>query len=237
MELIKTIWQPNNKKQFLNYLLTLKNPQRVDFFTRVINTRLPVLAIPTPQIKKIATEIARGNFLSFLNLNINDYYETVLLNGLLICKIKDFQQLKTRLIAYAEQIDNWACCDLLNFNINRNNEQAFFNLSKQMFASDFPFERRVGVRLWFKLIHTNVLPEIFDLISATNRNENEYYVNMAIAWFLCECYIKQPEKTNQFLTHHNLNPITLNKFVGKCQDSFRISPQDKRQLKTLLKTF
>ncbi len=235
MELIKADWTGLDKQQFLNYLTSLKNPQKVEFFARVINTRQPILAIPTPAIQKIARDISKGNFLSFLKLNINDYYETTLLNGFLICKINDFETFKTYLIGYAKKIDNWACCDQLRFNINKNNVGDYFALSCQMFNKAEPFARRIGVRIWFKLISTDFLPKIFEIIAATNQNEQSYYVNMAIAWFLCECYIKQPAQTKQFLQRAKLNQFTLKKFVSKCCDSFRISAIDKQNLKNLIK--
>ena len=201
MELIKADWTGLDKQQFLNYLTSLKNPQKVEFFARVINTRQPILAIPTPAIQKI----------------------------------NDFETFKTYLIGYAKKIDNWACCDQLRFNINKNNVGDYFALSCQMFNKAEPFARRIGVRIWFKLISTDFLPKIFEIIAATNQNEQSYYVNMAIAWFLCECYIKQPAQTKQFLQRAKLNQFTLKKFVSKCCDSFRISAIDKQNLKNLIK--
>ena len=231
MDLKKTHWNTLDKKEFLNYLSSLKNPQKVEFFSRVINTRLPILAIPTPAIKKIANEIGKGDYLSFLDLNIFDCYEAALINGLLICKIKDFNLFKVRLTEYSRKIDNWACCDQLSFNVNKNNEKDFFNLSVQMFNSKYTFERRIAVRIWFKFISPQYLNKIFDIINRFSQTESEYYVNMAVAWFLCECYIKQPNLTLQFLKTNKLNNFTKQKFVSKCCDSFRINSQEKQFLK------
>jgi len=73
------------------------------------------------------------------------------------------------------------------------------------------------------------------MINDTNQNEQAYYVNMVIAWFLCECYIKNQKETKCFLKNHQLNQFTLKKFISKCQDSFRISEKDKKQLKSFVK--
>lgn len=235
MELNKSIWTNEDIHGFLEYLTSLKNPQKVEFSRNIINTKLPMLAIPIPALRKIANQIIKGNFMSFLDANINDYYEAEFINGLLICKIKDFDIFRNWLVKYSRRIDNWACCDSLQFNINNQNIEKYFSLSKKMFASSFEFERRIGVRIWFNLINTDYLNNILDLINASNQNEDAYYVNMVLAWFLCECFIKKPDLTKKYLKSHHLNTFTLRKFVSKCQDSYRISIEDKKQLKSLLK--
>jgi len=235
MELNKSIWTNEDIYQFLEYLTSLRNPQKVEFSKNIINTKLPMLAIPIPTLRKIANQIAKGNFMSFLDANIKDYYESEFINGLLICKIKDFDIFRKWLTKYAKRIDNWACCDSLQFNINDKNIEKYFSLSKKMFASSFEFERRIGVRIWFNLINTNYITNILDLINNSNQNEKAYYVNMVIAWFLCECFIKNPDVIKLYLQNHLLNDFTLRKFVSKCQDSYRISIEDKKQLKALLK--
>ncbi len=234
MELIKSIWTDEDKQEFLELLTSLKNPQKIQFTSNIINTRLPLLAIPVPELRKIASKISKGNFISFLEANINNYYEAVFINGLLICKIKDFNSFKKWLTRYAKHVDNWACCDSLQFKINSHNIQNYFKLSKKMFASSYDFERRIAVRIWFKMINTEYINTIFDLINTSSETEQSYYVNMVIAWFLSECYILNRFTTLQFLENNKLNDFTLRKFVSKCQDSYRISTSDKMQLKSLL---
>lgn len=58
-------------------------------------------------------------------------------------------------------------------------------------------------------------------------NEEHYYVNMVIAWLLCDMFIYNREKTLKYLESHHLNKFTVNKFVSKCRDSFRVSTEDK----------
>jgi 3-methyladenine DNA glycosylase AlkD len=70
----------------------------------------------------------------------------------------------------------------------------------------------------------------FVLSQSLRIKSEEYYVNMANAWLLCECLIKEREKTLKFLEHHSLNLFTLNKMISKCSDSFRVSEEDKNLL-------
>ena len=61
-------------------------------------------------------------------------------------------------------------------------------------------------------------------------NEEEYYVNMCIAWFVAECFIKRRETTLKFLKTNKLNKFTINKAISKCRDSYRVSAEDKQML-------
>ncbi len=53
---------------------------------------------------------------------------------------------------------------------------------------------------------------------------------MANAWLLCECFIKQREKTLAFLEKNNINKFAINKAISKCRDSYRVSDKDKKKL-------
>ena len=59
-------------------------------------------------------------------LNINNYYENTVVNGKLICSVKDFDVMKKYLDNYIKYVDNWASCDLLKFNIKNNEENIYY---------------------------------------------------------------------------------------------------------------
>ena len=62
--------------------------------------------------------------------------------------------------------------------------------------------------------------------------ETHYYVNMANAWLVAECFTKQRDKTLNLIKNKTLNKFVQNKAISKCRDSFRVSPEDKELLKT-----
>ena len=231
MELNKQHWAEKDGKDFNEFLIGCGNPEKADWATRILNTSMPVLAIPTPKINEIVKQIASGNFLEFLSLNLWDYYENSAVNGSLIMKIKDFDLMVKYLLPYAEKVDNWASCDLLDFKmINETNKEKFFALSKKFVKADKPFVRRIGLRILFKFLNnSNYLTQIFDILN-TFENETHYYVNMVNAWLVAECFTKAREATLEFLQTHKLNKFTINKAVQKCRDSFRVSAEDKQML-------
>lgn len=231
MELIKNHWSAEDGKEFQKYLLTFsKGEDKSAWEKRIVNTQMPCIAVPSPQVQLIVKTIAKGNFMEFLDLNLWDNFTNTSINGSLICRIKDFEVMKKYLKEYAEKIDNWASCDLLKFQIKESNKADYFALSQELITSSKPFIRRMGITILFKLVDDdNYIPEIFDIMNSFE-NEEEYYVNMVNAWLFAECFTKQREKTLEFLKTHKLNKFTINKGIQKCRDSFRISAEDKEML-------
>ena len=229
MELIKEVWQTEDGQQFQEYLKTLGKKDRVEWTKKNINTQMSVLAVPTPKLREIIKEIAKGDFMSFLNLNLWQYHENTIINAGLIAKIKEIYVLENYLKAYTQKIDNWASCDMFSVDVSKN-EQQFFDLAVSMLVEEKPFVRRMGFNILFKFItNEKYVNKLFSLLNNFN-GEKEYYVNMMIAWFVCELFIKQREKTLEFLKTHNLNSFQINKAISKCRDSFRVSAKDKQML-------
>lgn len=230
MELVKECWTKEDGKEFITYLETLKNAEKVEWTTNIVNTKMSVLAIKSPEIKALVKEIKKGDILSFLDLELDNYYENTLINGSLIASIKDFDVMKKYLDRYSRKIDNWASCDTLKFNV-KNNEKNFMNLSEEYIRSNLPFVRRVGMLILFNFIENDkYIDEVYRRLNLFE-NETEYYVNMMNAWLVCELFIKRRDKTLEFLKNNKLNNFTINKAISKCRDSFRVSEEDKEFLK------
>lgn len=233
MDLKRNVWTEADGKEFHAYLKSLERPEKLDWTRRIINTNMPLLAIATPDIRKISKEIAKGNYLSFLDLALNDYYEDTAVNGSLISIIKDFDTVKKYLIPFAEKADNWATCDLVTFNVKPDNADKLWELAGEMLSSEKCFVRRIGVDIMFKFIlpigENDYLQGIFERIAALT-NENEYYVNMCAAWLIAECFTKRRDDTLAFYVQNRMNTFITNKSVQKCRDSFRITQEDKDYL-------
>ena len=231
MELKKEHWKKEDIKPFLAYLKSFsKGTDKALWEQRIVNTKMPCLAVPSTKIDEIVKEIFKGNYIEYLSLWIFENLSCTLIISKLISKIKDFKTFKFYLEKFSEQVDNWASCDTIKFN-TKNNEQQFLDLSKDFVKSEKVFKRRIGIRMLFKFLDDKNITKVFDIIK-TLKNEQEYYVNMAISWLMCDAFIKCKEQTLEFLKNNNLNNFCLNKMVSKCQDSFRISKEDKIMLKS-----
>ena len=88
----------------------------------------------------------------------------------------------------------------------------------------------MGFRIFFKyLSDEKYLKKIFNVVDKFYKEEH-YYVNMIIAWLLCEAFIKNKEFTLEYLSNAKLNDFVICKTVSKCRDSFRVSIEDKEML-------
>lgn len=233
MDLIKENWTEKDGRLFVDYLKTLSNPDKVPFARKVINSSKEMLGIMTPTLRRIAKEIVKGNYMSFLDLRLNDYYENGIINGILISKIKDVNELLPRLTEYGEEADCWAEIDLIKLPIKKNNAQTILDYAVSCTKDSLPFVRRLGVILLFGFIKEEYFDIIMDTVISLKTDE-EYYVNMAVAWLMCELVIKLPSMAVQVVNSDNLNKFTLHKTVSKCYDSFRVPRETVMELKKRL---
>lgn len=230
MNLIIEKWTSKDGQAFQVFLEGLKREEKIDWTRKILNTNFPLLALTTKQCKDIAKQISKGNFLSFLDLNLHTFYENMAINGFLIDEIKDFSVMKKYLDIFVEYVDTWACCDLLKFKIISKNKEKFFSLSRECIKSNIPFKRRIGVNIWFKFFDDEkYIVKIFDLINSL-KSETHYYVNMAVAWWVAECFVKRRDVAIKLFEEDRLNTFTNNKSIQKCRDSFRVSEEDKNML-------
>lgn len=228
MELNRELWDLSNKKEYYEYLDSLSIGKKIEWTRKIVNTDMEVLAIPVPKLRLIAKEIMKGNYISFLDLKLLDNYESTMVYGIIINKLKDFKLIKKYLDIYVNYIDNWSSCDVLS--IETKDKDKLFDLALSYIKSNKPFVRRVGFRIFLKYLEDKVyLSKIFDVIDVFY-NEEHYYVNMIIAWLLCEAFIKSRELTLKYLEKNTLSAFVVNKTISKCRDSYRISLDDKVML-------
>ena len=235
MQLIKNNWDKQDILDLEDYLFSLGNLERAKQENKIINTKQFVLSIHIPELRVMANEIFKGNYISFLDLNPSKYYEEYLLQAFIISKIKDMKLQQKYLDKYLPQVDSWAHTDSLKYSINKKNEMAWWDYALSLLKSKHIMCRRCAIMIMFKyFIETDYLQDIFAEINKLE-DEKEYYVNMAVAWLVCECFIKRRSETLLFLKNNKLNAFTQNKAISKCRDSYRVSKEDKELLLTLKK--
>lgn len=238
MDLIKNSWCKKDIEEFNNYLISLQNIEKALWVQNIYGTQKPSLAIKVPVLRDIAKNIFKGDVESFLKFQTHLYIEDDILSAIIISLIKDYKLQLAYLSNFLQQVDSWVCTDTLKLN-NYNFKDAI-DLSQKLSNSPFVFERRFAfVQLLKFAKNEQNINEIFLLI-LNHKNEQEYYVNMAISWLICELMVYNPEKTYIFLLNYKKllknknNLFILKKSISKCQDSFRISNENKIKLKKLI---
>ena len=177
MKLKEIVWNDSSKKAFLDYLVTHGNYEKQAWTRKILNTQLDVLAVPTKTMHTMASEIYRGDYAAFLSLKLYDCYECIALNGMIISKIKDFDEMVGYLKEYTKVMENWAHCDLLTFTIAAENEARFRELAVEFIQSTRVFERRLGLFIHLHLIRNPTYVEVAFDVLITLEDEEAYYCN------------------------------------------------------------
>lgn len=214
---------------YYQYMRSLSVPEKIEWTKRIANTSIPVLAIPLPELRKIAKQVLAGDFETFLEKVEFRCYEDTVVYVATLGGISDFDVVKKHLPKVLDVCDNWSTTDSFRPKITKTDAQNWWDFSGELLASDKPFTRRLAIIIMFSFVKTDSLSGIFDRIN-TLSCENEYYVNMAAAWLVAECFIKHREETLSFFANTTANNFIVNKAICKCRDSFRATPDDKQLL-------
>ncbi len=231
MDFKNTMWNKDTYIEFINYLISIKDHKYKYFNNKIINTKYLMLGIKIPILKKIAKEIRKGDYKSFLNIITDDYYELVMIKGLVIASIKEINELNKYFDNYISLIDNWALCDIFcsSLKIVNKNKDYFKDIIVYLIKTKKEYYVRVGLVLLLDYyVEEKYLDDIFKIINMID--SDYYYVNMAIVWLLCECFIKYQDITLKYLENNNLNKFTINKCISKIKDSYRVSREMKEYI-------
>ena len=225
-------WNEDNYKEFVKYLISMQDEKYREFHSSlVLNSKYEMIGIRLPIMRDIAKKISQSNIEEFLKYAQDNYYEEVMIQGLVISHIKDEKIFYNYFKEYVKKIDNWALCDSFcnSIKIIRKHEEKYFKEAIKMAGNESEFISRVGlVMILNYFISKENLNVIFDTLNKIH--SEKFYINMAEAWLICEMYIKYPEETKNFIKKNNLNKFTQNKAISKIYDSYRVSKEEKELL-------
>ncbi len=201
------------------------------------STKYPIIGVRVPIIKSIAVKASKEiGFEDFLSEN-HTYYEEYFLHGLLIGKIKDFKKAIDYTEKFLPYIDNWAINDSFSasFKSIKKHKKEILPYVKKWITSDMPYTIRFGIIVLLDYFIKDDISEVLPLI--LNVKSEEYYVNMAISWFLSTAFIYHREQILSLLQNGVLNEFIHKKTIQKAIESYRISEEDKKILKLLKNNF
>ncbi len=192
-----------------------------------------IIGVRIPQLRMMAKEIATSDCKDFLENVQDEYYEELVLQGLVIGYAKiSIEETFEYLQKFVPKINSWAVCDTTcsNLKITKKHMQEMWNFLGQYINSDKEYEIRFALVMYLNYF---LIDEYIDeILQKIDKIENkEYYVQMAIAWLVSFAYIKQREKTEVFLQKNNLDEFTQNKSIQKICESYRVSKEDKERVR------
>lgn len=192
-----------------------------------------IIGVRTPELRKLAKELSKrediGDFLSDLP---HDYFDENQLHAFLISGMKDYNACMDALEAFLPHVDNWATCDQMSPKVFKKHRQELAKHIRSWIGS----ERTYTVRFGIGMLMEHFLEEDFDIkypeTVAAIRSE-EYYINMMIAWYFATALAKQYDEVLPFIEDRKLDKWTHNKAIQKSVESYRITDEQKKYLKTL----
>lgn len=196
-----------------------------------------IIGVRVPELRKMAKRIATTNYTEFLENAKDEYYEELLLQGLVIGYAKiSIQDTFKYLEEFVPKINSWAVCDTTcsNLKITQKHMKEMWQFLEQYINSQKEYEIRFALVMYLNYYLTDEY--IDEILQKIDKIENkEYYVQMAVAWLISFAYIKQKEKTEKYLYKNKLDKFTQNKSIQKICESFRVNDEDKEKLKKLKK--
>lgn len=223
----------NNNLQAELFILADEDYKK--FHSKLIPNISPdkIIGIRTPILRKISKEIYKSSDKDlFLNSLPHEYYEENNLHAMLIEQIKDYDTAVRRTEEFLPYIDNWATCDIFSPPVFKKYPAELYKKIKLWLRSEHTYTKRFAItKLMSLYLDENFKEEHLSLVSEIR--SDEYYVNMAIAWYFATALAKQYKASLPYLANHKLNTWAHNKTIQKAVESYRISSEQKEYLKTL----
>ena len=206
-----------------------------DFQSKLMPTVDPelVIGVRMPALRKLAKELAGTQLAEdFLQQLPHRYYEENNLHGLLISAIPDYGAAVAALEAFLPHVDNWATCDLLSPKAFRAHPPEQPDQIRRWAAAPHPYTVRFGLGMLMSFyLDGEFRPEYLELAAGVRREE--YYVRMMVAWYFATALAKQYDTALPYLEQRRLDRWTHNKTIQKAVESYRISPEQKTELRSL----
>lgn len=222
---------------FQTKLVSLADDKYREFSIRGIPCDRPFLGVRIPQIRKLVKEIPSEQLEEFIKAKPLAI-EEVIARSFAIARLP-YDKMLEKFDSQIQYLDNWCTvdtfCAALRKTVKHHEEDFLDKKVENLLSSKDEFAVRAGVVC---LLDFYVKPEylylIFDRIESL-KNREEYYIKMAIAWLLAECFIKYPEITRDYLNRSKLDKWTFNKAISKICDSYRVDNDAKAEVKKLRK--
>lgn len=221
----------------LRELLVANSEEKYQKFSaKLTPTEKPIIGVRTPKVRELAKLVSPEKIEKLLKVKPVTF-EEVLFRGFLIGRLP-YEKMVEWFDSQVGYIDNWATCDLFcsSLKVIKKYRDEFLEMKVLgLLDGSKEFVVRTGlVLLKCYYVDEKYLDLIFEWMEKLGVRK-EYYIRMAIAWLLTECFIKFPTATTGYLVSSNLPKWTFNKTISKVCDSYRVDEETKVLLKRMRK--
>ena len=207
------------------------NETYAEFNKRIVNTKMPVIGVRVPDLRRLARELApdmSAADISELLTAQNESFDYVLLCGLLITHARlDDQTMIDLAKQYLPRVDSWAHIDIFVEKKRRFAGEVWWDFALECLQSEAEFTVRYGViSLMTNFLDETRIDQVFAALQ--NVRHDGYYVKMALAWLYATAAVHFFELTLAELENGYIDTWTRNKAYQKMRESRRFTPEEQR---------
>lgn len=192
-----------------------------------------IIGVRVPSLRKYAKDLAKTEYAkAFLEFLPHKYYEEDNLHAFLIEQIRDFDECISALDNFLLFVDNWATCDMMTPKVLNKNLTLLYEKIEEWSRSEYIYTVRFAIVTLMKFFMNERLDEKH-LKLLLNIKADEYYINMAIAWYLATALASCWDLVIPYIEKQKFSKWVHNKAIQKAVESYRITKEQKEYLKTL----
>lgn len=214
-------------------IFDLIDPEYQKFSSKLNPGTNNILGVRLPELRKIAKNIAKGNWRDYFETAQDDYFEEIMLQGLVIGYIKtDIEGVLSQVDLFVPKIHNWSVCDsfCIGLKITNKHKERVWEFIQPYLQSGQEYEVRFGVVMLLNYyLEGNYIDKVLGLLD--HIKHDGYYVKMAVAWAISASYIKAPDITIVYLKNNTLDDFTFNRALQKISESLRVDKETKKYLR------
>ena len=222
-------------------LIRLSEPEYQKFSSRLLPGTYNILGVRLPVLRKLARQLARADWRSYMAAAEEEYFEEVMLQGMVLgyVSLKEGQTLE-ELLQYIREfipkINNWSVCDSfcngLKF-VKEYKEKVWIFL-QQYVQSEKEYEVRFAVVMALNYyIEEDYLQQLFEMFNGIK--QEGYYAKMAVAWAISMCFTAYPHETMKYLECNQLDKETYLKTLQKICESSKVAKETKQVIREMKK--
>lgn len=219
-------------------LFDLAEPNYQKFSSRLLPGVDNLLGVRIPTLRKLAKSVTKGDWRAYLQNATDDTFEEVMLQGMVIGYANaDADERLNYIAGFIPKITNWSVCDSFCSGLKK------FHAKNPARLWDFvvPYvtdHREYFVRFGIIMLRCYYLDDahidqVLKLLSSVSHDG--YYAKMAVAWALCDCYIRFTKKTSIYLQPNQLDTFTYQKALQKLLESHCVDAKTKEKIRQLKK--
>ena len=218
-----------------NELFSLRDLKYRDFQSRLIPSADAdsMIGVRTPDLRKYARQLScREDIQGFLDELPHKYFDENQLHAFIVSEIKDYESCMAETERFLPYVDNWATCDQMSPKVFKKHKPELLKKIKKWIESDKTYTIRFAIEMLMEHFLDEDYDPSYPEMAAAVRSE-EYYVNMMRAWYFATALAKQYETILPYIEQQRLDTWTHNKTIQKAVESYRITGEQKKYLKTL----